>query len=218
MADLSDVDHVVLLEALAVTAELTQTDLSEPAARVMAADLAAYPSRQVLAALTRCRRELKGRLTIAAVIERLDDGRPGAEEAWAAIPRSEDASVVWTEEMAQAYGVAAPLVNQGDAIAARMAFKETYIALVSKARSDRTTVRWTPSLGHDPAQRAAALQEAARKGRITQEHVSAMLPGPDRHEAERAVAMLSGPRPNMSEDVREQIAKLKLKLVSGGRE
>ena len=34
MADLSDVDRVALLEALAVTAELTSTDLSEGAARV----------------------------------------------------------------------------------------------------------------------------------------------------------------------------------------
>ena len=77
-----------LAEALAVTAELTGTELSVAAAKVMATDLAAYPRQQVLGALARCRRELKTRLTMAAVIERLDDGRPGAEEAWAMIPKS----------------------------------------------------------------------------------------------------------------------------------
>jgi hypothetical protein len=66
-----------LSEAVAVTLELTGTTLSEVAARMMADDLARYPEQQVMGALTRCRRELKGRLTIADVISRLDDGRPG---------------------------------------------------------------------------------------------------------------------------------------------
>ena len=94
---------ITLLEALAVTAELTGTELSEAAARAMVADLQAYPAQQVLVALTRCRRELKGRLTIAAVLERLDDGRPGPNEAWAMIPQDEAGSVVWTQEMAEAF-------------------------------------------------------------------------------------------------------------------
>ena len=94
-----------LLKAIAVTAELTDTDLSEAAARVMAEDLAMYPEKQVLGALIKCRRELKGRLRISDVIERLDDGRPGPEEAWAIIPRSESDSVVWNRDMAEALGV-----------------------------------------------------------------------------------------------------------------
>ena len=65
-----------LLKAIAVTAELTDTDLSESAARVMAEDLAVFPENQVLGALVKCRRELKGRLRIGDVIDRLDDGRP----------------------------------------------------------------------------------------------------------------------------------------------
>ena len=78
-----------LNEAIAVTAELTGTVLSKVAAQVMAEDLARYPEAQVMGALTRCRRELKGRLTIADVISRLDDGRPGVEEAWAMLPKDE---------------------------------------------------------------------------------------------------------------------------------
>ena len=98
-----------LLKAIAVTAELTGTTQSAAAAEIMAQDLARFPESQVLSALTMCRRELKGRLTIADVIQRLDDGRPGAEEAWAMIPKSEGSTVVWTAEMAHA-----TLCQEGD--------------------------------------------------------------------------------------------------------
>ena len=110
-----------LLQAIAVTAELTATQLSQSAARVMAQDLARYPEAQVLEALTRCRRELKGRMTIADVLTRIDDGRPDPEEAWAMLPKDEGSSVVWTEEMAQAFGIAYPLMRSGEMIPARMA-------------------------------------------------------------------------------------------------
>ena len=110
-----------LLQAIAVTVELTGTSLSEDAARVMAQDLARYPENQVLPALTRCRREIRTRLTVADVVARLDDGRPGPEQAWAMVPRDEAQSVVWTEEMAQAYGAAVPLIFEGDLVAAGIA-------------------------------------------------------------------------------------------------
>lgn len=168
-----------LLQAIAVTAELTGTQLSDAAARVMALDLARYSEPQVLGALTRCRRELRLRgLTIEAVISRLNDGRPGAEEAWASAPKNEVQSVVWTDEMAQAWGIAAPLLAEGDAIAARMAFVETYRKLVQAARDAGTPVRWTPSLGHDPAGRESVLLDAVRMGRLTWQHVATLLPRP----------------------------------------
>lgn len=162
-----------LLEAIAVTAELTGTTLSEPAAKVMAADLARYPEPQLLEALTRCRRELRGRLTIADVIGRLDDGRPGPEEAWAMIPNDEAGTVVWTVEMAQAYGVAC---GADDRIQARMAFLEAYRDRVRRARDDGTPVKWTVSLGHDPLQREQAISQAVEAGRITEEHAQRFLP------------------------------------------
>jgi len=164
-----------LLKALAVTAELTDTTLSEAAAGVMAEDLDRFPLNQVLAALTRCRRELKGRLTIADVIARIDDGRPGVEEAWAMLPKGEGASVVWTEEMAQAYGVACPLMDS-DEVAARMAFKESYTKALSAARNDGKPVKWTPSLGQDPWGRESALRQAVELGRLKAEHAARLLP------------------------------------------
>ena len=44
-----------ILKAVAVTAELTGTELSEAALRVMAGDLDAHPEAAVLRALDRCR-------------------------------------------------------------------------------------------------------------------------------------------------------------------
>lgn len=165
-----------LAKALAVTAELTGTDLSEAAARVMVSELAAYDRRQVAAALKRCRRELKGRLTIAAVLERLDDGRPGPEEAWAMLPTNEDQSVVWTEEMAKCFGIVGPLIAAGDKIAARMAFREAYQAEVAKARDARLPAKWTASLGHSVAGRESAVLDALGKGRITPAEAADYLP------------------------------------------
>lgn len=198
-------NRVALLKALAVTAELTGTELSEAAAVVMADDLGQYPLPHILGALVRCRRELRGRLTLAAIIERIDDGRPGPNEAWAMIPQDERGSVVWTTEMAAAYGIAAPLLHEGQTIAARMAFIEAYERELTRARNEQAPVHWVPSLGHDPAQRDGAVREAERKGRITATHALALLPGPDRAAAESAVARLTGPASPMPEKVRAQL-------------
>lgn len=165
-----------LLKAIAVTAELTGTQLTAAAARVLADDLSLYPEDQVMGALSRCRKELKGRLVVAEIIARLADGRPGPEEAWSMIPRDEAATVVWTDEMRTAWGVALPLLNEGDGVAARMAFLEQYRAAVLQARDAGKLVRWEPSLGHDPHSRQSALLDAAEKGRLTAEHVASLLP------------------------------------------
>lgn len=155
-----------LIQAVAVTAELCGRTFSPAAAAVFVDDLARYPEAQVLGALRRCRREVRGILTVQDVVSRLDDGRPGAEEAWAMIPQDEAGSTVWTDEMAEAYGIARHLLAEGDRVGARMAFKETYGRLVAQARDDGRPVRWSPSLGHDPRGREAALLEAVDRGRL----------------------------------------------------
>ena len=60
------VEHMI-----AAVAEITGTELSPQAIAMMAGDLAEHPSADVMEALTRCRRELKGRLTLAEILERL---------------------------------------------------------------------------------------------------------------------------------------------------
>lgn len=166
-----------VIEAIAVTAELCGRTFSPAAAMVFAGDLSGFPDHSVMAALTRCRKEVKGFLTIADVISRIDDGRPGVEEAWAMIPRDEATSIVWTEEMAQAYGKAAPLLDEGDKIGARMAFKEAYAKLVAEARDRKQPPKWTPSLGDDVNGRQLALIDAVRAGRMKLDHATTLLAG-----------------------------------------
>lgn len=165
-----------IVKAVAVTAELMGATLSEIAAKVLCEDLLAYQESQVLKALVRCRRECEGNLTIKKILDRLDDGRPGVEEAWSMLPKSEADSVVWTAEIAEAFGDCLPLIQEGDMIAARMAFKEKYLQLVQTARNEQRSVVWVPSLGHDLTGREQALFHAVEKGRLSQERVKALLP------------------------------------------
>jgi hypothetical protein len=141
----------------------------------MARDLSLYPESMVLPALERVRREVRGRMTVADVVQRLDDGRPGPEEAWAMLPRNEDVSVVWTGEMAHAFGIAAPLMDESH-VQARLAFIEAYKTAVSKARDAARPPQWFASLGRDKFGREAAVQEAVAKGRISQAHANTLLP------------------------------------------
>lgn len=155
-----------LYQAVVVTAEVVGHEVSPAAAREMARELLSYPEAQVAGALGRCKRELSGRLTLAAIIQRIDDGHLGVEEAWALIPRDEDATVVWTDEIAEAYGVCRDLLET-DQVAARMAFKESYLRALTAARAERRPAVWNVSAGHDPAQRVSAIKQAVERGRLT---------------------------------------------------
>lgn len=166
-----------ILKAIAATSELCDRTFTPAAAAMFAADLDGFDDAAILGALSKCRKGLGGKpFTVEAVLLRIDDGRPGVEEAWALIPRDEAASVVWTTEMAEAWGIALPLLNEGDAVAARMAFKEAYSGIVSRARDARQPVQWMPSLGHDKHGREAVLLEAVRRNRLTASHVARLLP------------------------------------------
>jgi hypothetical protein len=165
-----------LLQAVAVTAELCGRVFTPAAAKVFVDDLSAYPEHQVLGALRRCRREVKGVLSVQDVVSRLDDGRLGAEEAWAMLPKSEAESVVWSSEMAEASRISQPLLDDGDRIGARMAFKQAYDRLVAAARDAGRPADWQVSLGHDPHGRQQALREAVERGRLSLAHAQAVAP------------------------------------------
>ncbi len=101
----------------------------------MTADLARrYTDEQIVAALERVRLECRF-IALVDIIERIpgsgvEDGRPGPEEAWSLCPKDDELSVVWTPEMAQAFGAARPILLSGDAVGARMAFREVYSRLL----------------------------------------------------------------------------------------
>ncbi|MDR6421318.1 hypothetical protein J2801_003606 [Paraburkholderia phenoliruptrix] len=140
------------------------------------ADLAGFSDGAVLKALSRCRREVRGVLTVSDVVSRIDDGRPGPEEAWAMLPRDEDTTVVWTDEMRAAWAIARPMLEADEDIPARMAFKEAYVKAVSEARENRTAVQWQVSLGHDRDGREQALKRAVELGRLSSDQARKLIP------------------------------------------
>lgn len=168
-----------IIQAIAVTAELTGTQLSDNAMVVMAEDLMRYPLDKVLIALERCRRELKGRLTIASIIERVDDGWQSAEEAFNTLVagwRNENLSILTTHTAMRAAESAAALFNAGDKYRAGTAFKEAYERAVSEKKAKGIEPDWYVSAGLDKDQLAQVVKEAAATGRITNDYALAMLP------------------------------------------
>lgn len=128
----------------------------------------------IMKALARCERELKGHIAPADIIQRIDDGRPGPDEAWALCPSSEADSTVLTDEISAAFEL---VRTMKDRVAARRSFLATYQRLVMEARWDGAPVRWTPSLGHDPGGRERAIRVAVEHGRLSGERAERLLPG-----------------------------------------
>lgn len=108
-----------------------------------------------------------------------NDGRPGPEEAWAIALRSAEewATVVWTAEAAQAMAVARPVLDAGDEVGARMAFREAYVRLVEQARGAGKPAAWLVSEGWDHLQRSAAITAAVEAGRLPWSALE-LLPAP----------------------------------------
>lgn len=168
---------MTLAQAIMATAELCGTKLSEIGADMLLTDLEQYPEPDVLRALSRCRRELKGRLTLAEIVGRIDDGRPGPDEAWAALPWEEEETAVLTSEMKEAQGAAWHAYHAGDRAGAARAFREAYTRLVQDARTARRPVEWRISLGWDRERREGPVREALQLKRITAEQAERFLPG-----------------------------------------
>lgn len=108
------------------------------------------------------------------------DGRPGVEEAWAIALTSldENDTIVWTVEIAEALAACRPVLNMGDEIGARMAFKEAYTRIVDRARAERRPASWMPSLGHDKARHEPALRKAISSGLLPAPAVQNLLSPP----------------------------------------
>lgn len=106
------------------------------------------------------------------------DKRPGPDEAWAVAITSRDESetVIWTQEMAEAFALCQPVLQMGDEVGARMAFKDAYNRLVAAARQEGRPAKWSASLGWDVAKREAAVTKAETAGLLPAPTVKALLP------------------------------------------
>lgn len=132
---------------------------------------------------------------------KLLDGRPDENEAWAVALTSQDEAetVVWTDEMAGAFNLARPLLETGDEIGARMAFKDAYKRLVGEARAANLPINWTVSAGWDAGRRQVAVQKAV---------VAGLLAGPQPHLALPNESGLPPAKPEGLQKLKEALAQL----------
>lgn len=165
-----------LIDALCMTAEAMGSVITPMAAAMMADDLQDYDLGLLARALKACRQEVKGRLTVADIIQRCqaEDGRPGKDEAWSiALDASDEyGTAVMTTEIQQAMASSNILLDEGDMVGARMAFISTYERLVREARQDARPVEWHVSIGIAKDRREPAIQRAVQLGRITQDQAA----------------------------------------------
>lgn len=205
-----------IVKAITVTAELTGASLSGSAIAVMAQDLTArYGEAAICNALTRCRRELSRPLTAGAVFERLSqsDGRPTSDEAWAIAldARDEALTVVWNDEICEAFALARPVLAAGDKIGARMAFRDAYDRISRNGREAGRVPAWIASLGWDVSQRTSVLKKAESMGLLPAPVVAALLPAPTGGVLERALFGNGGE--SIPDDIAARCVKLKQVMI-----
>lgn len=209
-----------LIDALCLTAEAMGNVITPTAAAMMADDLESYELNILGRALRACRREVKGRLTVADIIQRCEseDGRPGKDEAWSiALDASDEfGTAVMTYEIQQAMASSNILLDEGDMIGARMAFISTYDRLVREARQDARPVEWIVSLGHAPERREQAIQKAVQLGRLTNDRAAQYtgmlcINGPS-HTGQAVAGLLTGKVVKPKEEHREKFQSLKERI------
>ncbi|KAA0020744.1 hypothetical protein F0A16_02850 [Salinicola corii] len=171
-----------LLETVYATAELLGTEIRPATATMMIKDLRPYERAEIEQALGRCRSELTGRLTLAAVLERMPSAQQhlSPNEAWSVALQSMDEmdTIIWTQEAAAAMGVARPIMESGDKVGARMAFIAAYEREVGKAKAEGRQPEYTVSLGESKERRQETIQNGIKQGLLPATKVEHLLPAP----------------------------------------
>ena len=203
-----------LTEELGATMHLNGQDVRIEALSLLAADLAHLPTDLLKMALARIRAEHRGQILAGTVMQYVDHamGRLLPAEAYALALTSTDdrLTVVWTNEIAESWAIAAPLMNAGDKFGARQAFIEAYARITGEARALRRAPQVQVSLGHETEGRVRAIQEALTAGRLPygldslSDDVREQLQLP----APRSALALAAPEKSASEEQQKTMRKL----------
>jgi len=220
-SEMNDAQVAGLASAIIATAEAMGQEMNPGTAAIMAEDLCAYPVSDIRAALKACRFEVKGKLTMADILQRVQaaDGRPGKDEAWAIAMTTNDEfeTVVLTDEIQLALAAAKPVLDAGDKVGARMAFISAYERLVAQAREDNKQVNWHVSVGFDANRRAQAITKAVQMQRIPQDHVQKYLAdlsvAPVTEDGRAVVALLTGEVSRPSPKLRAKLEAVKSSML-----
>lgn len=201
-------------------------EASKEAMRIAWLALSRYDIDQVTSAYTAHIMRSRFMPTPADIIAAIHDNtpamqRPGADEAWAMMPRDETDSVVWTDEMAQAWAIASSLVNpltveKPDWVAARMSFKDAYNRAVETARAQGRPAQWTICRGTRTDNLEDVVTDALRLGRIKPDDARPFLAQLEHVRPVNQQLLLEGAKQS-SEEVRdaamEAVAKLRAMLT-----
>ncbi|MEE5088408.1 hypothetical protein V2J74_27005 [Pseudomonas alliivorans] len=215
--EMNDQQVAGLAAAICATAEAMGQEMNPGTAAMMAEDLCAYSVPVVKAALKACRFEVKGKLAMADILQRVQssDGRPGKDEAWAIAMTTNDEfeTVVLTDEIQLALAAAKAVLNAGDQIGARMAFMSAYERFVRLARDQAKSVNWRVSIGFDANRRVEAITSAVQMRRIPQERGQLYLADlnvvPITQDGQAIAGLLTGQVARPSPGVREKLQAVK---------
>lgn len=133
---------------------------------------------------------------------------PTYSEAWGIALRALDhqASVVWTEEIESSLYAARPILDAGDVIGARLAFRDAYERLVSDAVKKNKQIAWKIKVGSDHAKMKEEIMKAKLLGRADFSSLSTDVKAKNDVEKEKDWA----PCP---QHIREQLAAFKFKKI-----
>lgn len=168
---MTDSEKKRFYEAITLTFTIYGKEVKANVLDIFWNDLKEFSLDSVLKALNDHRRSSKFFPTIADIIERIpaskDGQHIGADEAWSIAFESFDEAntVVMTQEIATARGIAMEIYQDGNRIAARMAFKDAYNRLIDQSDAKP---EWFISQGFDKSLRHAAVEHAKSLGRLPQ--------------------------------------------------
>lgn len=162
---------VEIAKAIAVlTAEFDLPEFAPERIQIWMTKLGVFPAGVVTRAVSNFIDTSKFKPQLSDILDRcktqLDGNWLGADEAWALMPKSEADSALMTEEIAQAMASATELLQMGDKVAARMAFRDAYTRLVEKAKLEGRQPVYFPSFGTDVQGRLSMLASAVTAGHI----------------------------------------------------
>lgn len=149
--------------------------------------------------------------------------QPSSDEAWSIVINAldENNSIVWTEDMSKAFFIAKPVLDAGDKIGARMAFKGAYERLCSNTRATGIPSKWVVSLGRDLEQRRYVIEHGVQSGILAAEHLK-LCPPPSNDNSTRTVLSIAFNMKSLSNNeitdeqkrvARENIKELKKAIV-----
>ena len=174
-----------IFQKITVANTVTQSTLDDMAIKAMVEllDNQGYEFNDIQAALNKCCIEVKGRLSLKDIIDRLPkkgDELPSADELWGQVLEylTDEYKTFVLPEMAfialeSTNGGVYELAMSGDNVAARMAFKAAYERL-SQGFNDK--VKYSIRLGTDRENQAAVIKTAYLENKITKETALPFLP------------------------------------------